>query len=834
MSQAFDTRAADAVFPATPAQERLWLLERDHGDSISKNIAVQWELRGQFSDASVESAFQAVFDRHEILRTRFVDRDGGLRQEVLDHVPFRLGSIDLRGFPPADSQARIDGIARDMAAEPFDMAAPGQLRATLVRFEATRAMLLIATHYGVFDGYSIKILGREIGTLIAAAETGTSPDLPELALQYGDYAEWRAACAESGALDEARAFWHSKLEGKDYFDVPTDRPRRMGMERDGTTLKLPLPDTFRTNLDRAAKALGASPFALGAAVMAAALHAVTGRPDVGFTTCVAGREEVELEHLIGVFVNPVVLQFDCAGASVGDLIGAARRVVAEALGNGDYPIDDLADELGQPLDPGKTPFVAPFFSLQSVFVEEQEYGPLSIVSVPSHTPQATHDLAVQVIGRASGWHMIVDYDTALFDEATVRRFAEVVQAGFAAAFDRPDTPAHALTIPEPKKIAIGAAPANVSEPPSRPAQQPAPQPAPQLAPARAAPRTLACLSDIWHDTAGAAPAGPATDFFELGANSLAALRMLARVETDTGARIAIAEFFDDPTLGGLARKVDALLGTEPGPAEDAIWNVIALRPAPATAPLIVSINQPFLYHGLARSLEPQAEVINLHIRGTEALEGSDAEVLHRLVDTAAERIADRARGRKLVLIGHCVDGTLAYFTARRLTEMGQAPDLVAMIDSWRPDAVAGLSPAQRRLRRLGAKLRRWRTDLTQRLTGQIGWTDFLSRNKLTRPLLEALGRIDRPTETERKEWAVNARLIRLVKSIAPAPYAGEVALFSTGGQYRDARARLFGWTGTLPADTPIYDLPGWHEHALKTHGVKTVSAILACRLGRKA
>lgn len=792
MSLVSPASAAESLFPATPAQERLWHIGQDHGDHLSKHIAVQWELRGRFADANVEAAFQTVLNRHEILRSGLVERDGRLWQKVTAEVAFHLGSIDLRNIAPEACDTRIRAIAEELAGKPFDMAAPGQLRACLVRFAPERAMLLIATHYGVFDGYSIRILGREIGTLIAAFETATPPDLPDLALQFGDYAQWREACADAPAMAETRAHWQARLRDSPYFALPTDRPRGPDVNRRGATLKLPMAAGFRADLERAAKAQATSPFAFGAGVMAAALHAVTGQARVGFTTCVAGREEVELENLIGSFVNPVVLQFDCAGASVGTLITAARRIVAEALAHGDYPFDQLAADLGQD-DPTKTPFVAPFFSLQPVFVEEQDYGPLRIVSVPSHTPQVTHDLAVQVIGRASGWHMIIDYDSGLFDEATVRRFAVLLQETFALAFDHPEAAVGRVALITP------AAAARLSSTQSR-------------------------LAVIWGDILTKAPQGPADDFFEHGGHSMAALRMLARVEADLGARIALADFFDDPTLAGLSAKIDSALGT--GPKAPEAWQVIPLRPS-SEGPLVVSVNQPFLYHGLARALPAGVEVINLHIRDRAALEGG----LAALIDSGADLIAARAKGRRVQLIGHCVDGTLALLIARRLAEAGAMPDLVSMIDAWAPGANGGLSPLGKRLRRWGLRARRWGQHLGQLARRQIGWTEFLSRNKITRPLLVAYGRMAPETEAEREEWAVNARLVGLVRDLPHVSYPGPVALFRTGGQHPDARPRLFGWQA-LAADTPVFDLPGWHEHSVKTHGVQRLAAILGSRLTR--
>lgn len=811
MSHASDLQIQTADFPATPMQERIWRLDQNHGERLSKNIAVQWELRGPFSDKSVAAAFQTVFDRHEILRTAFRDDTGTLRQQVSAHVPFHLGSIDLRGLPRADRDARIRDIAVEQAGKPFDLRQPGQLRATLVRLSADQAMLLIATHYGVFDGYSIKVLGREIGTLIAAAETGTDAALPELALQYGDYARWRDACAASGALDEAESYWRQRLAGLDYVALPPDRPRQTA-QRDGATLVLPLPDSFAADLGRAAKGLGTSPFALGAAAMAAALSAATGRPDIGFTTCVAGRDEVELEDLIGVFVNPVVLRFDAAARSVGDLVSAARHVVAEALAHGDVPIDRLAEMQGQPLDPLRTPIVSPFFSLQPVFVEEQDYGPLRLISVPSHTPATSHDLAVQIIGRAAGWAMVIDYDAAIYDPATPGRFAELLKAALTAAIAAPETPVAAL----------GA----VASPTPKPANTPAP-PNPQHRPISAAPATLGQVSRLWHAVLGAAPASPAADFFESGGQSLSALRLLTRIEAETGAAIAIPAFFEDPTPGGLACRIDAQCGTAPADSPP-IWSTVPLRTGPDHAPLIVSLNQPFLWHGLAQAWPGDGTALNLHLAQPHPLE--TASSLLPLAEAAAAQILPQAAGRQVALVGHCVDGTLALLVAKALEARGRRPDLVAMVDAWHP----GANARQTARRRRQARWRRWRHLIGQKARGQIGWITLLSGLSVTRNLLERLNIAAPPTEIARREAATNTRLVALSQSTPLPSYQGEVLLFATEGQAPDARPRRFGWSGLLPADTGLHDLPGRHEGAVAKDGAALLASILAARLARQS
>lgn len=808
-----------ATFPCTPAQARFWFVDQLQPGSASSNIAVQWELRGSFTHAAVEAAFQAVIDRHEILRTRFVERDGMPVQEVLDAVPVRLGVIDVRSLPEAEREARIAQIVRDLCTRPFDLRTPCALRMALVRFAPDRARLLLAAHHAVFDGFSIRVLGRELGAALAAGPEAEAP--PPLPVQYGDYTQWLAACRETEAHAAAAAFWRDALDGMEYFELPPDRPHQPLAQRRGARVTLPLPADFFERLDGAARRAGTSPFAFGAAVFAAALHRFTGREDISFGTAVAGRSEPELEALIGVFINPVVLRLGLSGQTpLATAVAQAQPRLRAALAEGDYPFDDLVRDLRLRGDDRRTPAVSVYFALQKVFLEEQRHGEVEIRSVPSTTPEITHDLNMQIIGRCSGWQMMADYDADRFDAATVTRLCRLLERCFDLAIAGDARPLADLPMPEaPTKPAAAPQPARL-------AVVPAPAPAPEASEA-----VVDRLATIWGEVLGHPPAACDGDFFDLGGGSLLALRMMARVQEAFGVRPDIADFLRASSLRGTAAKIEALLGAEADETRPASWSMIELAEGAPDRPLIVTVNQPFLYDAMARRLEAGQGLVNLHLQGTEALEPCSFERLETLSGEAAETLQREAAGREVILAGQCVDGAVALMIARAMAASGAPPALLCMIDSWRPGvtAPAGLSGRIFRLRR---KLRRWGLYAGQRLRGRIGWAEFVSKSARGRDLLVRLGRLEAPTEVEWREWAVNHLLQAAVAGAPALDYAGEVLMFRTESQRHAARDTLFGWAGHLPADTPVHDLPGWHEDALLKHGIGRIVEVLGCRAAR--
>ncbi|WP_283179982.1 condensation domain-containing protein [Gemmobacter sp. 24YEA27] len=303
--KAQEDTAVIARFPVSVNQQRCLVMEQVSPGTKGLNLAVRWEIRGAVPDDLVEEAFQRITDRHEILRSRFGSLDKDPQQEVLGHIAFRLARFDIRAMPGPDQEARIRAIAVEHAAERFELTAAGLMRVALVRTGQDRVTLLIAAHNSVFDGFSIGILGHEFGTILAALIAGEKPDLPPLPLQYGDYALWQQDLDRCGTLAAEAEIWADHLQGMTYFEVPGDYSRRRVPPASGSVGR-DLPAGFEQRSAEAARQNDASVFALGTAAVTAALARFTGRQDVSYAIQIAGRDESDLEPLIGIFTNPLV------------------------------------------------------------------------------------------------------------------------------------------------------------------------------------------------------------------------------------------------------------------------------------------------------------------------------------------------------------------------------------------------------------------------------------------------------------------------------------------------------------------------------------------------
>jgi len=425
---------AIARFPVTTIQRQFWFMDQIAPGDPALNIAVRWELRGKLRAASLETAFRGVIDRHEIFRTRFTEHEGQLSQEVVEQVPFRLGVVDLRTTPAEHHADRVDQIALEEAAQPFDLSQPGLLRVTLVQLASDRAIVLITAHHIVFDGYSIGVLGQEVGLLAAAAEAGRpAADLPELLLQYGDYALWQREYLASGVLDEDAAYWTAQLRGAPYFELAADKPRPALRSSAVARAGCDIPTAVVTRMEAAARARGVSLFAFGTAAVSAAFHRITGAAEVLMSTPIAGRFDTDLESLIGPFINTHVLRLPFPGDTGFDAhVAATGRVVEQALSHQSLPFSRLVELLNPPRDPSRAPLASMSFSLQHVFHRDHDFGGFELISQPSHTPGSAQDLNIVLIGRPRGWRLSVEYNPDLFEattaEALVRTLAEAFEA----------------------------------------------------------------------------------------------------------------------------------------------------------------------------------------------------------------------------------------------------------------------------------------------------------------------------------------------------------------------------------------------------------------------
>ena len=187
----FEPEQVVAEFPVSTAQQQFWFLDQMHPGNPALNVAIGWEINGKFCARSIKRAYRLLIERHEILRTRFVEKNGHPLQQVLEFSDFDLEVIDIRSLQGKAQESRLTEITADVMRYPFDLSNTGLIRATLVHLAEDCARLLTVAHHSVFDGFSIGVMGREIGLAAAAFDAGLTPDLPALPLQYGDFSLWQ-------------------------------------------------------------------------------------------------------------------------------------------------------------------------------------------------------------------------------------------------------------------------------------------------------------------------------------------------------------------------------------------------------------------------------------------------------------------------------------------------------------------------------------------------------------------------------------------------------------------------------------------------------------------
>lgn len=840
-------------FPLTETQLRCWFLDQLRPGDAALNVAVRWELHGGISRGAIEGAFNRIVQRHEILRTRLVERDGEPVQEVLDAARVDFDVIDLRAASPLERDRELDRVALQTAEQPFDLGEAPLLRVTMVRLEDDRSMLLIVAHQSAFDGVSIGVMGREFGVVADAIERGLDIELSDLPLQYGDYALWQNDYAHSGAFEADVDFWKSELANARYFELPPDHRRPSVRSTRGASVYASVPSEFGDRLDAAARKHDLSVFSFGVGVMSMALHRLTGAKEVLIGTQVAGRDDVDLEPLIGVFINNLVLRIPTdTSTTCARQLDVAGRKVKSALTHQNMPFNKLVALLRPTRDLSRNPLISINFNLQRrTFFENRRYETFELVSRPSHAPGTLYDFNLLLIGRPDGWRFTVEYSTDLFDEATARRLLDEVIVCFERAFEAPETLIGDRARVSPAgfdqwvvgtggtqgasadhEVAAAAASLPSTAKPSRPAT---PSGSASLQETGA---TLRCLGLIWSQLLEVPQSDVEGDFFALGGHSLLAIRMLARVEAEFGVKPGIGTFLAAPDLRTFASTIDRLAQNRP-PFEGAsrllqcaAWELIDLRAGDPEAPVVVTINHPLFYYILAKRFSPTTAVANLRVPTFESLEMQRCMSLDDICAAAAHEILARYGERPLVLLGLCVNGRLALEISRQLGA-SRPSVLVAMIDSWAPGAFARLPAREARAHKWRERRRRWQHLLGLRLNGRIGTLDLLRRNAACEQLLCRVGLVQEATEEERLLRALTRHFVEVTRDRATPPCSSEVMLFATQASDAAAAAGMFGWGDILRADTPCYAISGWHEDAISNAGAGRIARILESRMSHR-
>ncbi len=416
--------------PAAPrqlsfAQERFWFLQYLEPDSVVYNEPDALALRGPVDRGALTRAVREIVRRHEVLRSTFPLVDATVQWVVhpTAHEAVTVPVIDLSALPEAERAREVRQRIADETRRPFHLTTELPWRISLLHLAPTEQILLLTFHHIVHDGWSGSIFLQEMLSLYAAYVAERPSPLPELAIQYADYAAWQRQWLQSAAFERHLAYWKHQLAGAPpVLALPTDRPRPPIQSFRGERYAVALDAPLHAALQAFSQQGGGTLFMTLLAVFTTLLARYSGQEDVVVGSPIAGRTRPELEGLLGCFVNTLVLRTELRDQPpFATLAQRVRQVCLAAYEHQELPFEHLVEVLQHERDPSQTPLVQVMFQLQNVPEVAAVVAEVEIAPLPIGNQTAKFDLSLRLHEGAAGLYGFIEYSTDLFDRATIAR-----------------------------------------------------------------------------------------------------------------------------------------------------------------------------------------------------------------------------------------------------------------------------------------------------------------------------------------------------------------------------------------------------------------------------
>jgi len=436
---------ARTVFPMSYAQRRLWVPYQLEPESTVYNMPFAMRLAGPLNVDCLARSTSEIMRRHAILRTTFAMLDGQPIQRITATAALQPRLIDLRALQPIQRDERALQLVRDDARMGFDLEHGPLLRMTVIRLDPLAHIVVLTMHHIVSDGWSMVVLLREFAALYTAFVADKPSPLPELPIQYADYAVWQLQWLRNAAMEAQLTYWRAQLADLPLLQLPTDRPRPPLQTFRGAHRLISIPENQLTALNAISRAAGTSLFMVLLACFLTLLHHCSGQDDLVIGTDAAGRVGAETERLIGFFANQLVLRIDCRGnPTFRELLQRVRAVVLAAYANQDVPFDKVVAALNPLRDLNRTPLFQVKFGFLNLPVLPIDFVGLHMQPLQiSGTAKFDLELSLwEQSGQISGF---IEYNTDLFDASTITTWAEYLELLFLEVARDPEQ--HVLDIP---------------------------------------------------------------------------------------------------------------------------------------------------------------------------------------------------------------------------------------------------------------------------------------------------------------------------------------------------------------------------------------------------
>src|ERR1041385_4542236 len=418
-------RDTSALPPLSYSQERLWLIEQLESDGGIYNLPIVLRLTGALNTEALERSISEVIRRHEVLRTSFSTDGGRLTQVIASPRRQRLHIEDLSSLPKAERETKSRRLAKDEAQAPFELANGPLRRASLLRLGKQEHVLLLTMHHIISDGWSMGIFVRELSACYNAFAAGVEPRLPELPIQYADYAVWQREWLQGDVLQAQLQYWREQLAGSPHvLELPTDRPRPAVQTHRGALKQFQLKPELTRKLKELSRSEDVTLFMLLLAAWQVLLARYSGQNDVVVGTPIANRTRAEVEGLIGFFVNTLALRVEVRGGeSFRELLKRVRESCLGAYGHQDVPFEKLVEELQPERSLSYSPVFQVMFSLQNAPPSELVLSNLKFRLTKPEVENSKVDLTLTLFESAHGLTGSLIGDTDLFNESTLDRIA---------------------------------------------------------------------------------------------------------------------------------------------------------------------------------------------------------------------------------------------------------------------------------------------------------------------------------------------------------------------------------------------------------------------------
>ncbi|TCP59053.1 amino acid adenylation domain-containing protein [Tumebacillus sp. BK434] len=439
--------------PLSYSQERIWVIEQMEPDAAAYNVPFVVSITGVLDYDLLSKSINEVVRRHEALRTSFQETDGTPTLFIHDELDIPIEIFDIRHVPESERNEAAERLAREEAKRLFDLIHGPLVRVTAIQKADAEHLLMITLHHIISDGWSLGVMINEFSIVYASFQKGLPSPLPELPIQYSDFAYWQKQPEQQAALQQHFEYWKEQLGGeRELLQLPTDRPRPSSQTYNGTTTVFSLSKTQSDALQKLSVESGTSLFMTLLAAFQTFLARYTGQSDILVGSPIANRNREELEGLVGVFINTLVHRSRIEnGMTFRDLLEKVRRTTLDAFAHQDMPFEKLVEALEQDRNMAYSPLFQTMFILQNNTQRTLSMPGLTLQTEMLDSKTALFDITLSFFETESGLEGYWESNTDLFDQTTVDRMIRHFQTLLSGIVEHPDQLVHQLPLLPPEE-----------------------------------------------------------------------------------------------------------------------------------------------------------------------------------------------------------------------------------------------------------------------------------------------------------------------------------------------------------------------------------------------